>query len=296
MTIRTMEIFQAVARHGNMSRAAEELHIAQPTISQVIREIESEYGVALFNRIGKKLYITAEGLRLLEYVKQILSLSDRMNQDMSGITLSPSFSVGATITVGQSVLPPVLSRFEARTPNVSVSVLVDNTAVIEENLLVGKLDFAFVEGRTKHKDILSRPLMEDKLILVCHKNHPLAGRKTVCIEDVLEYPFLVREDGSGTRELFQQELDKHKAAIRVKWTSHSFDSIFAALLQNLGVSVLSSRIAQPYVRRGELREISISDLSLTRHFSLVHHKNKYLTQPMRALIQEFNEISQGDLS
>lgn len=287
MTIRTMEIFQAVARHMNMSRAAEELYIAQPTISQAIAEIESEYGVALFNRIGKRLYITNEGLRLLEYVNQILNLTDTMNKDMGGLSLSPRFSVGATITIGKSILPPVISLYEEENPNVSVYVLVDNTAVIEEHLLTGKLDFAFVEGRTKHKEILLSPLLEDRLVLVCHKNHPLANREDVRLKDILDCSFIVREDGSGTRELFKKELEKHKAKIQVKWTSHSFDSIISALLQNLGVSVLSHRMAQPYVQRGELCEIDIPDMALTRHFSLVHHKNKHLTEPMKALIQEF---------
>ncbi len=293
MTIRTMEIFQAVARHMNMSRAAEELHIAQPTISQAIQEIESEYRILLFNRIGKKLYMTAEGLRLLEYTRQILSLTGAMDKEMNGLALSPHFTVGATITIGQSVLPPVLRRFEAGNPNVFVSVLVDNTAVIEENILTGKLDFAFVEGQTKHRNILLHPLLEDQLVLVCHKSHPLSGRQAVRLQEILECPFLVREDGSGTRELFQRELEKHKAAIHVKWTSHSFDSILSALLQNLGISVLSRRVASPYVQQGELHEINISDMSLTRSFSLVHHKNKYLTEHMKALIHEFTGAHNG---
>lgn len=290
MTIRTMEIFQAVAYHMNMSRAAEELHIAQPTISQVIQEIESEYQVLLFNRIGKKLYITSEGLCLLDYTKQILSLTGAMNQEMNGLAQSPRFSVGATITIGQSVLAPVLRRFESDNPNVSVAVLVDNTAVIEENLLTGKLDFAFVEGQTKHKDILLHPLLDDRLVLACHKSHPLSGRTEAYIEDVLEYPFLVREDGSGTRELFQKELEKHKAQIHIKWTSHSFDSILSALLHNLGISVMSQRVAYPYVQSGELCEINIVDMVLTRSFSLVYHKSKYLTEPMKLLIHEFSNI------
>lgn len=287
MTIRTMEIFQAVARHMNMSRAAEELHIAQPTISQAIQEIESEYQVLLFNRIGKRLYMTTEGLHLLDYTKQILNLIAAMNQKMNGLTLTPRFSVGATITIGQSVLAPALCRFESKNPNVSVSVLVDNTAVIEENILTGKLDFAFVEGQTKHKDILLSPLMEDQLVLVCHRNHPLSSRNNVHIKDILEYPFLVREDGSGTRELFQRKLEKHKAMIHVKWTAHSFDSILSALSENLGISVLSRRVAQPYVEQGILHAINLSDISLIRSFSLVHHKNKYLTEHMKLLINEF---------
>lgn len=235
--------------------------------------------------------MTAEGLRLLDYTKQILNLTNAMNQEMNGLTLSPRFFVGATITIGQSVLAPVLRRFELKNPDVSVSVLVDNTAVIEENLLTGKLDFAFVEGQTKHKDILLNPLVEDQLVLVCHKNHPLSIRENVHIKDILEYPFLVREDGSGTRELFQKELEKHKAMVHVKWTAHSFDSILSALSENLGISVLSRRVAQPYVQQGKLHAIDISDMLLTRSFSLVYHKNKYLTEHMKLLINEFTNTS-----
>jgi DNA-binding transcriptional LysR family regulator len=293
MTLRSMEIFEAVARHMNMSRAADELHIAQPTISQAIREIENEYQVLLFNRIGKKLYITEEGLRLLDYTKQILSLTGAMDEEMNALALSPHFSVGATITIGQSVLAPGLRRFKAENPAVSVSVLVDNTAVIEENLLTGKLDFALVEGQIKHKDILSRPLIEDRLVLVCHKDHPLSARSRVCLKDVVGYPFLVREGGSGTRELFEKELERHRVHIHIAWTSHSFGSIISALMENLGVSVLSQLIARPYVQSGQLCQIELCDMELSRSFSLVHHKSKYLTQPMKALIEVFSGAEHG---
>lgn len=287
MTIRSMEIFQTVVKYMNMSKAAHELHIAQPTISQSIQEIEREYEILLFNRIGKKLHITTDGLRLLDYTKQILTLTNAMHKEMQGLSFSPSFSIGATITIGQNLLAPIVHRFEEKMPDIAVSVLVDNTAIIEENILTGKLDFAFIEGKTKHKDILVTPLIEDKLILVCNKKHPLSVKKNVCVQDILKYSFLLREDGSGTKELFQNELEKHKATIHVKWTAHSFDSILSALSENLGISILSERIIDSYIQQENLHKVNILDMTLARNFSLVYHKNKHLTESMKLLIDQF---------
>ena len=167
MTFRHLKIFIAVAQTGSMSAAARELYIAQPTVSQVIAEIENEYGIRLFERLSRRLYITREGRQLLDYARHITALFEEMERDLHYASRNRTLRVGATITVGSCVLPALVARFEAENPSDTVEVLVDNTRVIEEKILSSELDFGLVEGDVTEPDLLSRPVLRDELVLIC---------------------------------------------------------------------------------------------------------------------------------
>ena len=145
MTIRHLRIFIAVAETGKMGLAAKQLYIAQPTVSQVISDMEKSYGVKLFERLSKKLYITPQGERLLSYARHIVSLFDEMERSMRNSSAQVLLRVGATITVGSCVLSPIIRRYEELFPLSQVQVFVDNTRLIEEMLLESQLDVALVE-------------------------------------------------------------------------------------------------------------------------------------------------------
>lgn len=292
MTLRNMEVFLAVVEHLNMSKAAAALHIAQPTISQTIKEIEQEYSCSLFDRLGKKLYLTPEGACLAEHTRAILLQVRNMNDSIANIAKHPKLSVGATITIGQSLLAPALQQFEETVPEAYVQVIVENTAEIEKLLLAGQLDIAFVEGTVQSKDLTTTQLCQDQMVLVCHASHPLARKKKLFLRDVLAYPFLVREQGSGTRDLFQKELDSRGLEINIKWTAHSFDSIISAIQVKQGISVFSRLITQKYNANKEIVAISFADITLMRDFCLVHHKNRQVSSTAQQLIQSFITTSQ----
>ena len=294
MTLRNMEVFMAVVQSLNMSKAATKLHIAQPTISQTIREIEQEYSTLLFDRIGKKLYLTEEGKALAAHVQTILDKVRIMNDSMTDIIKHPIISVGATISIGQSLLAPSIQQFEKDHPDSIIHATVDNTAEIENLLLKGKLDIALVEGTVKNKELVSTPLCSDRLVLVCTPGHTLAGYKTICLKNMLPYPFLVREEGSGTRELFQKALDDKNVQIHIKWTAHSFDSILSGVLAKQGISVMSHLVVKRYLQTGELIEKDITDVQLTRDFSLVYHKTRVLTPAMKAFAACFSNLGGGN--
>lgn len=288
MTLRTMEIFITVVQTLNMSKAAELLHIAQPTISQAIKETEQQYNLILFERIGKKLYLTPAGTRLAEYVRTILAMQNDMMRSIGYMATHPSIKLGATISIGQTLLAPAIQHFEQDHPDVTVQVTIENTALLEALLLESKIDIGFIEGTVKNPNLLVKPLVQDELVMICPENHPLLLQKSVKLEEVLAYPLLVREDGSGTRELFQQEIDKKGLFPTVKWTSQSFDALFSALEAGQGIMVASRRIAEKYRRHIALGWVQISGLPLTRSFALVYHKDKMLT-PEMALLAEYFE-------
>ncbi len=180
MTIRHLRIFIAVAEAGKMGLAAKQLYIAQPTVSQVISDMERSYGVKLFERLSKKLYITPQGERLLSYARHIVSLFDEMERSMRNSSAQVLLRVGATITVGACVLSPIIHRYEELFPLSQVQVFVDNTRLIEEMLLESQLDVALVEGLVESPDLCTLPVIEDELVLACAPITPLpSGRPSI---------------------------------------------------------------------------------------------------------------------
>lgn len=285
MTIRHLKVFIAVADCGKMSLAAEKLYIAQPTVSQAISEIEQYYGIRLFERLARKLYLTQEGDRLLSYARHIVSLFEEMELELQNAGQHPFLKVGATITVGACVLPGLLQNFERECAPCVAHAYIDNTQVIEEKLMKSQLDIGFVEGTVKSRDLISQPLMEDELILVCAPEHPLAGRAAVNAEDLKDLCFVLREEGSGTRELFEQYLSRCGVSVHIKWVCHSAEAIKNAVMGGQGISVLSRRLALEEVKLGRLITVPFQDARLIRQFNLIYHKNKFLSPSLQRFIQ-----------
>ena len=284
MTIRHLKVFIAVAQTGKMGAAAKELYISQPTVSQVISEIEEQYGVKVFERLSKKLYITEEGRQLLDYARHIITLFDEMERNLNYASTHHSLRVGATITVGSCTLPPIIRRFEENHPTITTQVWVDNTQVIEGMILESRLDLALVEGEVTSPDLIVHPVMEDELVLICGPCHPFSRRQSVALSELSGQDFVLREPGSGTREQFEILLAQAGIPVRQKWVCHSFDSILAAVSQGQGLSVVSRRLAEQSAK--ELHILPVEDVKLHRTFNLIYHKNKFLSEPLRAFLKD----------
>lgn len=285
MTIRSLEIFECVARHGKMSAAAGELYIAQPTISKAIAELEKEYGVQLFDRLSKKLFITKAGEQLLAYAQNILRTAGELEKSMANLSTHKTILLGATMTVGKCVLVDIVKSFEERYPHTRIEVTIDNTTVIEEMLLASKLDIALVEGDIKSAELKVTHAISDSLVLVCSAEHPLAGVDGVDIHALASYPFILREEGSGTRETFMKELQANDVHIHVKWSCHGFDALLEAVLANQGLTVISRRIAEPYVLENKLCIVPLNGVEINRSFNLVYHKTKYIGDALKNLME-----------
>lgn len=284
MTIRHLKVLIAVADCGKMSLAAEKLFIAQPTVSQAVSEIEQHYGVKLFERLSRKLYLTPDGERLLGYARHIVASFEEMELELQYAGQHPYLKIGATITVGACILPGLLGYFEAQCTPCVADAYIDNTRVIEEMLLKSELDIGLVEGRVKSPDLIARPVMEDELVLVCAPEHPLAGRESVRAEELQNQSFILREPGSGTRELFEQYLSDTGVTIHKKWICHSAEAIKNAVIGGQGLSVLSRRLVCEEVQKKKLCQIPFSDVRLTRPFCLIYHKNKFISPAIRRFL------------
>lgn len=289
MTIRHLKVFLAVAETGKMSAAADQLFIAQPSVSQAIADIEKYYNVRLFERISRKLYITPAGEQLLDYARHIVALFDEMELEMKYSAEHTTLKIGGTVTVGTTILSELVSRFEAENPPVTLTVLVDNTPVIESMILKSDLDLGIVEGEVSSEDLIQIPAVEDEMVLICGPGHPFATRKTVSLDELQGQYFVIREKGSRARSFFEKILDKEGVEIVEKWTCTNTEAIKNAVMDGQGLAVLSKRLVEREFEQGRLCILSIQGIRLLRSFTLIYHKNKFLSPPFKAFVQACEE-------
>ena len=284
MTFRHLKIFITVADTGSMTAAAKALYIAQPTVSQAVSELEEHYGVKLFDRLAKRLYLTDKGTRLLSYARHLISLMNEMEQVMQGPDQSGLIKVGASLTVGTYLLPQLVHQFKHQYPFLQIRSTIKNTLDIERLLLQNAIDFAVVEGMVHTPDIVATPFMDDKLLLVCGKTHPLYQADAIPPAELENLQFIVREQGSGTRELFENMMATQEIKWQLAWECNGSDVLKNAAVKGIGVAVISQRLVERELAAGDLSIVQVEGIDLKRKFSVVHHKNKFLTEPMRAFI------------
>ena len=244
MTIRHLRIFIEVVDSGKMSTAASRLFISQPTVSQAIKELEEHYGGLLFERLSKKLYITEKGQRLLSYARNVVKQFDDMEEMMIQDSHVKKIKIGATNTVGNCILGDVINAFKEINPQTEIYSYVNNTKNIEEKLLRSELDIAIIEGRVKSPDLISIPELNDFLVLICSARHPFAKKKIVKLEDLKNESFAMREQGSGTRELFERYMLEKGIQIKIAMEGNSSAAIKKAVMENQFLAVISIRLVE----------------------------------------------------
>lgn len=284
MTIRHLKIFIAVAEAQNMSLAAKKLYISQPTVSQAIKELEEHYGVKLFERLSKKLYITESGKFLLFHAKNLVSQFDNLEISMIKNYQRETLKIGASLTVGSILLSNIINDLEKENPNLDTFAYVNNTSIIENKLLESSLDVAIVEGKIHSKDLVSIPIIEDYLVLVCGIDHPLSKKKTIHINDLENQKFVIREKGSGTRALLDEFLKVHNLNVKVAWEASSPDTIKGAVIHNGCLALMPIRVMEKDILENKMNVIfNNSTDEWNRYFSLVYHKDKNITQSIISL-------------
>lgn len=290
MTLRNLRIFVTVADCGSMSEAAKRMSIAQPSVSGAIAEIEDTYNVRLFERLGRRLYITPIGRQLEGYASHILSMYDLMEHKLRNAQESVALRVGATVTVGTCVIGDIFKRFEKLCPDNQPELVVHNTQVIEKMLTKSELDIAVVEGEIRSNDLVTKLLVSDTMILIAAPDCPLTRQKRVTLHDLEEYPFILREEGSGTRAVFERCMSK----IRIQWVCNNSEAIIRGVESGFGLTVISKRLVKRQLQDGTVIEIPVVDSQFGRDFHLVWHKNKFQSQPIQWFIQACEEFAKAD--
>lgn len=286
MTIRHLKLFLSVCENGcNTTKAAEELHMTQPAVSLSIKELEQYYGVALFDRIGRRLKITEAGQRFLEYAAHIVSLFDDMEQGMRNWDSFGVLRVGASITIGSQFLPGYVKAFHQRCPGTEVRVLIGPSEQLEQKLMNNELDFALIEGISHSPSLISQAYMEDSLIVICPASGSFRPGQKISIEEFRNQKFLLREHGSGTRETFERVIEEAGFSVSPIWEAMSTTALVNAVIHGLGIAVLPCRMVTGALKQGLVNAVQVEGLNFRRKFHILYHKEKFLTSSARTFLE-----------
>ena len=278
MTIRHIIIFRTVCENGyNFTKAAEALHMTQPAVSLAMKELEQYYGVHLFDRIGRRLQITDVGKHFLQYSIHISDLFSDMETGLRDWDSKGILRIGASITIGSQFLPGYVKAFSEVCPGIDVRVTIEQSERLEQKILANELDFALIEGVVHDSRIVSEAYMEDRLSVICAADQGWTQGQIISVEDFQKQRFLLREKGSGTREVFDHVATQAGIHIVPVWEAMSTTALVNATINGLGISVLPHRMILPALRQGLIHTVQVEGLSFSRNFHIIRHKDKFLT-------------------
>ncbi len=272
-----LQVFRAVAQRLNFTKAASELFITQPAVTKHIHELERHYKVKLFDRNGSKIRLSAAGEILLQHTEQIFALYQNLEFEMSALTQirSGKLSIGASTTVAQYVLPPVLAAFHKKFPDIKITLSVNNTELIEKALLNNEIDFGIIEGRIKNRSLKYAEFLKDELVLVAaNKNMPVAN-EIIQPAQLTKIPLILREPGSGTLEVIIHSLKAFKIKLRdlnVEMQLSGTESIKSYLLHSETMAFLSRHSILNELQQNRLRIIDIKGLKIQRSFYFIQNQ------------------------
>ena len=279
MDLRQLEIFAKVAEMGSFSRAAEALHLTQPTVSEHIRALEDELGVRLLDRLGRGTATTRAGQLLLSYATRILALSREARQALEGYQgrMRGELVVGGSTIPGEYLLPAVIGRFREKFPEVSTTLVIGASQAVVDWVADGRVELGVVGARLPQRGLEFHDLSPDEEVVVIPAGHPWQGRAQVTLEELVREPLLIRERGSGTRAAFESALERagvDLASLRIAGEMGSNQAIKQAVKAGLGITVMSRIAVEEESRQGLLAYLRVQDLAVTRGFYVVTHRER----------------------
>lgn len=283
MTLRHMKIFVSVFRHSNITKAAKELHLTQPSVSFAVKELEEYYGIRLFDRIGRHISPTECGKEFYGYAVHIVSLFETMEKKIRNWELLGTIRVGASITIGTHILPSLIRQYQPLYPDLRIEVTVNQSAFIERCILENSIDIGLIENKTEHPDLVSIPFMKDSLQVITSPGHPLLACPSITLEQLSQYPLLMREKGSAGREILDASFSLCQITVRPLWESSSTQAIVRGVAEGLGVAVLPYLLIKKDLEEGTVQTVPLAH-PLHRDLHIIYHKSKYLTDNLNDFI------------
>ena len=283
MTLRHMKIYSCVFRLGSITKAAEELHLAQPSVSLAVKELEEYYGIRLFERIGRRIYSTESGKVFYGYATHIVSLFEEMEKRMKNWDNLGTMRVGSSITIGTHILPQIIKRYHEKNPGLTIEGVIGNSSDVERHILDNTVDLGLIETQPEHPDICAVPFMKDSLCAIVSNDHTLASYEAVTLAQLAKFPFFMREKGSAGREILEAAFALSQLTVRPAWESRSTQAIARGVAEGLGVAVLPYLLVKRDIEEKTVKRLELLP-PLCRDLNIIYHKSKYLTPNMHALI------------
>lgn len=274
-TLRQLEIFLATAHTENLSRAAEALAMSQSAASGALKELEQQFDIHLFDRIGKRLQLNDFGRALQPRAEELLARARELEAALGRQVEAAALRVGATLSIGNYLAVPMVTDYMARYGGSRVSLEVANTHEITEKVAHYDLDVGLIEGEIHHADLLVTPWLDDELVVFCAPSHPLASERSLSDPQLLSAKWIVREPGSGTRQTFDRAMHGLLPELDVVLELQHTEAIKRAVEAGFGLGCLSRITLTEALKRGSLCELKVPSRDFTRRFYWILHKQKY---------------------
>lgn len=284
-----LRVFCAVAETKSFSKASELIHLTQPAVSLQVQAMEELYETRLFDRSGNSINLTPAGEILYKRAKEILALYAEAQKNISEITgaIKGSLSIGASSTIGNYLLPQIISAFKKKVPQVNISLVVSNTKRVTERLNAGEIDIALVEGDVSKQRFAVDTLLSDELVVIMSPAHAWAERRNIPGIDITKEPLILREEGSGTRQIILKHLEDHGIKLddlRISLVLGSTESIKGAVEEGMGISIVSAWAARQALKHGVLKATTFKDVKFHRNFSIISPKRNYCTHTAKEFL------------
>lgn len=273
-----LKVFCTVAETKSFSKTSEIIHLTQPAVSLQIQAIEEKYETKLFDRSSSTVTLTPAGETLYKYAKEILALyasAEKTIGKQTGI-LKGCITIGAGSNIGNYILPSIITEFKSAHPKVKIYLIVGNTKRVIELLGAGNINLGLVEGDAVKQKMITKKLLSDELSLIVSPEHSWVKKREVSIADLIKEPFILREAGSGTRQMIEKILGRHGVTIndmKISSILGSTEAIKDAVENGLGVSIISRWAARKENKYGTLKLLNLKEEKMVRDFSLIVHKN-----------------------
>ena len=289
MNLHQIKIFIAIADKGSFSAAAESIALTQSTVSQHMALLEDEVGVTLFDRQGRGISLTSGGVLFLRHARRILSESDALFQAMNSFKglERAELVIGASNIPANYLVPPLLATLEQKHPGISLTMLTGDTAEVLKMLEGAEIELGVVGSRTKHKEIIYEPVLDDPLVLVVASSHPWAGKKQLSIDDLFQQPLIMREDGSGSGQSLDHALrqaGRNPADLNIAARLGSNEAVLQAVASGYGGAFVSELSVRHWKQSEQLCRITIDGLVVERKIWLAKMKGRTLSPAAEAFV------------
>lgn len=289
-TLRQLEVFLSVARHQSVSQAAHELAMSQSAVSGALSDLEGQFDLALFDRVGRRLQLSALGAALRPQAESLLAQAIELERAFAQQDVPGVLRIGATLTIGNYVVAPLIARFMRENPGAQVHLDVANTAEIARKVENFEIDLGLIEGELAHPDLDVRVFGGDALTVFCAPSHPFARLGNLSDEDLRSADWIVRESGSGTRQTFDRAMHGILSELRLRLELQHTEAIKSAVAEGLGVGCVSCIAVAEEVKRGRLIACPVPGRDLSRKFFSVMHRKKHRS----VHIERWLSLSQDD--
>ncbi len=300
MNLDYLQTFITVVEKGGFSKAAEVLSLTQPAVSFQIQTLERELGEKLIDRSSAKIKLTPAGEIVYKYAHKLLKEKGRLEESLAKMSgaVRGELHLGASTIPGEYILPAILAKFKKDFPDVDLHLQIEDSYEVSKKVSQHEIDIGFTGSKFSTHPVIFEDFASDELLLITSSHHPLASRKEVSLSQILKEPFILREEGSGTRKTLQEALKKKGYSLddlNVVMELGSTQSVITGVAADLGISVVSEWALKPYLKTGMLKSLKIKNLPLKRKIYLVYHPRAHFSHTQKVFLDYCRKLENSKL-